>query len=376
MEPERNIEKVLRDLAKRRRDEAGEPHELHPATRRLFQAEIARRYAKRQQTSERSFFARFGRVFAYAACFVALILCGILVLPSLTPSKSKEVASASRAQADKEVAPMRQPAPATSAAVSSDEVASTARRTPSESAPKNQEVRSEDQFKAKSNEESKLADIASVNRRRDISSNEVQNAVSLEPAAAAPPIVETQIALAEKAVAPTTPPSGTADIAGGGGGAAAPQQTFFRRSVQESDGKQREATGTSEQTPVLLSFIVQQEGTHLRFVDSDGSVYSGLLVVTNVLIEGNAASNGLVDFPFTVSGSNRTLQEWVVFDGNFLANDGPARSEAGKDSLGVLKSEIPSLSSPNWRVTGTATVGITNQIKVEAAPAAAPPAKP
>src|SRR5215470_16254247 len=94
MEPERHIEKVLRELAKRRRDEAGEPHELHPATRRLFQGEIARRYAKRRQGEEPSFFARFGRVFAYAACFLALILCAILLVPSAIRTKSKQMASA------------------------------------------------------------------------------------------------------------------------------------------------------------------------------------------------------------------------------------------------------------------------------------------
>src|SRR5215831_3945447 len=149
MEPERHIEKVLRELAKRRRDEAGEPHELHPATRRLFQGEIARQYAKRERGSERSFFARFGRVFVYAACFLALILGAILLMPSLHPSNSKQLASAPNTHANKELAPMKTPAPTVSDATSSDEFAS-ARNTPSESAPKNQDVRSDQLSKVKS----------------------------------------------------------------------------------------------------------------------------------------------------------------------------------------------------------------------------------
>ena len=40
-EPERPIEKLLRDAAQKRRDEAGAPLELHSATRRLLQGEVA-----------------------------------------------------------------------------------------------------------------------------------------------------------------------------------------------------------------------------------------------------------------------------------------------------------------------------------------------
>ena len=46
-EPERPIEKLLRAAAKKRRDEAGAPFELHPADRRLLQGEVARQFASR-----------------------------------------------------------------------------------------------------------------------------------------------------------------------------------------------------------------------------------------------------------------------------------------------------------------------------------------
>ena len=50
-EPERPIEKLLRAAAKKRRDEAGAPFELHPANRRLLQGEVARKFAKPQRTT-------------------------------------------------------------------------------------------------------------------------------------------------------------------------------------------------------------------------------------------------------------------------------------------------------------------------------------
>jgi hypothetical protein len=50
-EPERPIEKLLRAAAKKRRDEAGAPLELHPATRRLLQGEAARKFARAQGAS-------------------------------------------------------------------------------------------------------------------------------------------------------------------------------------------------------------------------------------------------------------------------------------------------------------------------------------
>ena len=48
-EPERPIETLLRAAAKKRRDEAGAPFELHPADRRLLQGEVARRFARSER---------------------------------------------------------------------------------------------------------------------------------------------------------------------------------------------------------------------------------------------------------------------------------------------------------------------------------------
>ena len=53
MNDDRPIEKLLRRYANKRRDEAGAPVEMHPATRRLLQGEVASQF-KRQNSKGKS----------------------------------------------------------------------------------------------------------------------------------------------------------------------------------------------------------------------------------------------------------------------------------------------------------------------------------
>jgi len=83
-EPERPIEKLLHAAAKKRRDEAGAPLELHPATRRLLQGEAARKFARAQRAS-RSFFQGLGQLwprFAWGLGMLAVLAVAVwLLLP-------------------------------------------------------------------------------------------------------------------------------------------------------------------------------------------------------------------------------------------------------------------------------------------------------
>src|SRR5262245_41516034 len=113
MEPERKIEKLLRAFGKKRRDDAGAPLELHPATRRLLQGEVARRAPKRSK--ENSFVALMSLLrprlaFILPVAIIGLIV-GVVVLPTLTGTKSKSRSLAMRganesgeARADKQLA--------------------------------------------------------------------------------------------------------------------------------------------------------------------------------------------------------------------------------------------------------------------------------
>src|ERR1043165_9540170 len=83
MDPERPIEKLLRQAAEARRVQAGAPQELHPANRRMLQSEIARKYAAGAAASKRrSFFDLFMLRFAWAAAvLVGVGLAASLMLP-------------------------------------------------------------------------------------------------------------------------------------------------------------------------------------------------------------------------------------------------------------------------------------------------------
>ena len=86
MEPERPIEKLLRDWAKRRREETKAPPELHPATRRMLQGEVARKFSQTARPS-RSFsawlIAFWPRVAWGLGVFAVLAVAVWLVMPPL-----------------------------------------------------------------------------------------------------------------------------------------------------------------------------------------------------------------------------------------------------------------------------------------------------
>ena len=111
-EPERPIEKLLRAAAKKRRDEAGAPFELHPATRRLLQGEVARKFAKAPRQA-RSFSERLGRWwprFAWgAALFAVLGVAAWMLVPALRNGKPEALLA--RNEPVPEAAPAKEPPP-------------------------------------------------------------------------------------------------------------------------------------------------------------------------------------------------------------------------------------------------------------------------
>jgi hypothetical protein len=126
MDPERPIEKLLRQAAQARRAEAGPPQELHPANRRMLQSEVARKYASAAPPEKRSFFELFMPRIAWAfAVFVGLGLAASLMVPREGPRQSEMIlAKNDRLGTVKEAAP---PAPATAKSVAPAETSSVAR---------------------------------------------------------------------------------------------------------------------------------------------------------------------------------------------------------------------------------------------------------
>lgn len=95
MNDERPIEKLLRRAAQKRNDEAGAPPELHPANRRLLQAEVARQFPQPQaqaaaRESTPPFWVALTRRWAYALALIPVIgIVVVVVLPTMSKSKSK-----------------------------------------------------------------------------------------------------------------------------------------------------------------------------------------------------------------------------------------------------------------------------------------------
>src|SRR5258707_367035 len=92
-DPKRILDEQLSAWARKRRDEAGAPFELHPATRKLLQDEIARTFPKKSDEPAaepggwwKMLWPRFA--LAGSLCLAMVILAGLL-LPGLAKSKSK-----------------------------------------------------------------------------------------------------------------------------------------------------------------------------------------------------------------------------------------------------------------------------------------------
>src|SRR5437764_3563766 len=105
-ESEHKIEELLRAYAKKRREDAGDPVSLPPATRKLLQAEVARQWAPQRGALERGaagrlagadaasflqLLRRFWPRLAFAAVLV-MGLGGVVWLSTLNPKRQQQLA--------------------------------------------------------------------------------------------------------------------------------------------------------------------------------------------------------------------------------------------------------------------------------------------
>jgi hypothetical protein len=155
---------------------------------------------------------------------------------------------------------------------------------------------------------------------------------------------------------------------------------------------------------VLANFQVQQNGSAIRVVDADGSVYDGALQPESEAVQSAPASATTTpastpaesdgqkavttrdkpqlaqNYFFRVAGTNLTLKQNVVFAGNLLANSGATANGqqannrngnfgGGGGVGGQLQSALTNqLPWSNSRIAGTAVVSDTNSIEINAVP--------
>jgi hypothetical protein len=74
MSPERDIEKLLREAARKRLEKAGAPTELHPVNRRALQEEVARQFGGKKAALRPSFLGWLGRGWPRLAVSFGLVL--------------------------------------------------------------------------------------------------------------------------------------------------------------------------------------------------------------------------------------------------------------------------------------------------------------
>ena len=184
-------------------------------------------------------------------------------------------------------------------------------------------------------------------------------------------------------------------------------QNFVQAGVSSVQNLFKNSTASAQATPVLQSFQVQQNGDAISVVDWDGSIYNGSVQSETATIRNEPApaespatppqsqtkaaqvagdqQQAVQNYFFRVAGINRTLNQSVVFTGNFVANTGATQTAQTSNSFGAFgstgggggggtagqihqaavdQSQQNLLS--NSRIVGTAVIASTNQIEINA----------
>jgi hypothetical protein len=439
MEPERTIEKLLRAYAKKRRERADASLKMHPATRRRLQDEIARSAPDPDDESESlSLWELIRQQWAFLLSFaVCIFLLAMMLWPVINSFKKKAYLVEMTNSMPPETVTLNYHL----AAPKSDEIT----RTLSPIAETNLVAQNSAlaPAPAAANGNYELPAPASALAELPEASSSSESAAGALPATMTPPSALPAPA-SEYANNSFSPPPGTQsqeakspveqqqvttleDNSLPSVKEPAPS-AFAERAQQLNAGlpnSYRNSITPVLKFPVLANFQVQQKGTAIRIVDQDGSVYEGSLLVANpnaqnldgfapnniqedkVTSRGetggggggggfggassiqNSAVNGTLqgavqNYFLRVSGTNRTLNQNVVFTGNLLANI--VATKVVQQKLGVnagviygagvvagqvensLTNQSDQLPWSSLRIAGTAVVNSTNHIEVNAAP--------
>ena len=396
--PNNNIEKQLRDYAAQRRDAAGQP-EMHPATRQLLQAEVKQQFGSTTETAHpRSWLALWPR-FAMALSVLAVIAVAVVVLqkesqPAVTFDLAKNEINRESEAALAPPAPSTAPAPATAPLISDagegrSEADGTAANAPT-IASRNRP--SKGGWKAA--DESDAATFAAAAQVQTANAELASQAGTTQVAESRGGFADKDSTAKALGSAPTAGKAGAMpqnDLASANDGpnvaaTAAPneQQASFaynNASTQRFRNMvQQQPAATQTAPPVLDEFVVEQDGSNLKIVDRDGSVYNGYvraatdaeatsnlnyvanntaqfsqsspalnamlsnqlagsLSITNsaeagttgvMVVSGGAQAqnwNAPQNFMFEVEGTNRSSRQRVVFNGNLIQNTMPMTTQ-------------------------------------------------
>jgi hypothetical protein len=379
-QPERPIEKLLRDCGKRR--PPSDALELHPANRRLLQDEIARTH-RRKEAREGWFGPRLLPKLAWGVC-IMLAVAGLAVWLSVRTDRSTE-SDRLLVRNEKILAPA---APATDLV----------RQKKAEAIPVLQTNLSlADNLSTAANEPS-AGTALNVNSPNPLQADgrAVVSMHLAEQELARDATAKSEFAGAAPSVAsiPTAPAGGVYRY---GLASTAPpllKQTSQSTSVQNFVREVPKAGDGQQAQPILASFQFEQTGSQIRIIDQDGSVYFGSLgasqrqlslrttrkdqpVATDsakpIAATKSSSQTTPVTSPeaytFHVAGTNRTLGELVSFDGTWstLTNKAALPSAFTDVNRGVaLDRQIPAAAGTGGRISGTAIIKGGNAVPINA----------
>jgi hypothetical protein len=440
MEPERRIEKLVRAFAKKRREQAGDPMELHSARRQQLQKEIARRSAVKGGGWFSNFFFGLRPRLVFAVCFSALAITALILWPRLNHPKPGASLASAKDSRDEIAQTKKTPAALTPPPVSimTPPVATADEdglQDKQKSVPATQELKQQEPTIAAGNravlpeENSTRTDvvtnsIAQFDTSTGVSvasgapsNNETpafksnggfggggvgavsKNATDQFLSQPAAPTGATFAANADSVknlkmrAAPVAPPPPASaqfrdqrktEIAA----AEPPASRLFLNQLDLPVTRQRPTESLSAPAPVLASFRVEQSGNTMRVIDADGSVYTGAVQVAQqespvrAVSPKNAPSavpraqvagqvQAAQNYSFRVAGTNRNLQQNVVFSGNLIPlTNASVSGIGGFGGASAAQSQLSAeIQLSNSRISGRAVVGNQKAIEVDATPA-------
>jgi hypothetical protein len=440
MDHDRPIEKLLRRYAKKRRTEAGTPLELHPATRRLLQGEVARQIPKPEAGGRTTFAERFGalqRRWVYATAAGAVAIAGVLLVLNRTTPPAFDLAKNEPTFAK---SPARKPAPGDSeldVARQSDFAAPAAAQGVIAEAPAPALTPPTERHEASGPNRDQAGALtldADTKRARTLSDEPAAVSPAATPASS-PTVALVKKSLEQKAAAsgakleelagatradklastlpagagenePTSPSAAAALVAsesrryapsareGGLEREKVPEysQSFLNIQPRSQTKTTLEAPPVS---PVLLNFKVEQTGDRVAVIDSDGSTYFGKLSAEPVTL--NKANNEAQfkdaakllmrrtgvpaatatptqTYFFRATGTNRTLNQSVVFTWNFVELTNALAHSKTKGVGAVHYQDGSSMSQqfPAWlqnsAINGRAQINAAREFEINAVP--------
>ncbi len=373
-EPNKRMDETLKAYAGQRRQQAGAPFELHPATRQILRGEVARTY---KQASRGSWVQRMLAVWprvAFATACVAITVTLVLVM--LPRQRVVEMAQrtplADEAVRDERIADKEQeklvrgygdaPAPTSSTApvmppAASQPVDRLAKRSESDNFKAKSEVMEEVRKDTDSvrllREESAAKEIAATRAYRNINVDAVR----------------------ERYVQKNQSEDGKLGVR-----------------LQDAQQTTRENAPQNAQT-VLNNFELEQKGDAVRVIDADGSVYVGNVLsldeakkrsfaIQNSPVGAQGGAGGTAapaesQVMFYAIGTNVSLRQKVSIEANIVQVQLETNAVAARPAAAPAPAQLPAqnqriagqtVSPLNNTIRGRARVGTNQEMFFEAVP--------